>query len=417
MIFKTLQLYKSSLSGLSRDIWTLSIIMLINRSGMMVLPFMSIYLQKELGFSLAQTGALMGFFGLGALAGTFSGGKLTDRLGYYPVMFWTLLLQGMLFLVLLQAQSFWAVGIVIFITSSVGEAFRPANFVALAAYSDPENRTRALGLQRLAINLGMAIGPALGGLIATQSGYSWLFIIDSLTCIFAAFLLRFTLQPKTAATSGKATKSNGQSPYKDRRYLAFLALVLLNAIVFFQLFTTLPVFLRNEIGLLEVNIGQLMAFNCLLIVALEMPLIYSIERFWSKWTTTAIGALLCGLSFVVFNVFGWTWMIAILVMFVLTFGEILTLPFLSSLAMERSEIGNRGDYMGLYTMVYSLAHIIAPNLGMLVASNWGFGVLWYVIGGISVVTLFGLLRMRHDAGALNKPVDEVPAKPLTQVEA
>ncbi len=169
MLARTIRLYKSSSGGLSRDIWVLSTIMLVNRSGMMVLPFLSIYLRNELGFSLPQTGIVMSCFGFGALAGTFTGGKLTDRVGYYPVMFWALFVQGLMFLVLLQAQTFLTVCVVIFFTSAIGDAFRPANFVAIAAYSSSDNRTRALGLQRLAINLGMAIGPAIGDIIATQS--------------------------------------------------------------------------------------------------------------------------------------------------------------------------------------------------------------------------------------------------------
>ena len=417
MITKTLGLYKNALSGLSRDIWMLSIIMLINRSGMMVMPFMSIYLQKELGFSFTQTGLLLGFFGAGALLGTFSGGRLTDRIGYYPVMVCTLFFQGALFVVLLQAQSFWALGALMFITSAVGEAFRPANFVAIAAYSHGENRTRALGLQRLAVNLGMAIGPAIGGLIASKSGYGWLFWIDGITCMSAAALLRLTLKPKTVELQKTEKKVNGNSPYRDQRYLIFLFLVLLNAIAFFQLFTTLPIFLRNEIGLLESDIGQLIAFSCLLIVLLEMPLIYSIEKFWSKWTTTAIGALMVGCSFLLFNLLGWNWGVALIVMFVLTIGEILTLPFLSSLAMQRAEIGNKGDYMGLYTMVYSLAHIIAPNLGMFIASSMGFQVLWYVIGGMSVIALVGLIRMRTPVNKIVVRKESEQREQYAQAEA
>ena len=397
MLDKTFTLYRNALSGFSRDIWTLSIIMLINRSGMMVLPFMSIYLTNVLSFSLTQAGVVLSSFGAGALAGTFLGGKLTDRIGFYPVMVWTLLLQGVMFFILLQADTFIWICIIMFITSAIGDAFRPANFVAISAYSLPENRTRALGLQRLAINLGMAIGPAVGGLIATNGGYSWLFIIDGFTCLMAGVALKISLKPKVAHKPEVGKKVKGPSPYRDLRYLFFLFLVLLNAIAFFQLFTTLPVFLKEHIGLLESHIGQLMAFNCLLIVIFEMPLIYSIEGRWSKLQITTFGGLLVGFSYVIFNIFGWSFGIAILVMLVLTFGEILTLPFLSSIAMERSERGNKGDYMGLYTMVYSVAHIVAPTLGMQVASQWNFHVLWYLIGGITLIVCWGLIVLERKA--------------------
>ena len=393
MLANPIRLYKSSLSGLSRDIWTLSIIMLINRSGMMVLPFMSIYLRDQLGFTLTQAGTVLSVFGLGALSGTFLGGKLSDRFGYYPIMVGTLFFQGIMFLILVQAQTFLSVCLIVFFTSAIGEAFRPANFVAIAAYSSQENRTRALGLQRLAINLGMAIGPAIGGMIATNGGYKWLFVIDALTCMAAATLLWLTLKPKAHQSKTPGQLKQGVSPYRDLRYLLFLTLVLFNAIAFFQLFTTLPVFLKEHIGLQESSIGQLMAYSCILIVIFEMPLIYGLEKRWPKWSVTAVGALMLGFSFVLFNIFGWFFIVAVIMMTVLTFGEILTLPFLSSLAMERSEVGNRGDYMGLYTMVYSLAHILAPTVGMQIADNWGFATLWYFIGGLTVLTFAGLIMM------------------------
>ena len=376
MIARTLQLYKSALSGFSRDIWVLSIIMLINRSGMMVLPFMSLYLIDVLGYTLPQSGWVLSSFGAGALAGSFMGGKLADRFGFYPVMFWTLLIQGLMFFLLLQVSSFPMMCLMVFLTSTIGDAFRPANFVAIAAYSSPQNRTRSLGLQRLAINLGMAIGPAIGGIIAVSGGYSWLFIIDGITCMVAALAFRWSLPPKQHQIVKEHTTSL-HSAYRDWRYFFFLVLVLFNAMAFFQLFTTLPVFLKEHIGMMENHIGQLIAYNCLLIVVFEMPLIYSIEGRYTKWQITAWGALLIGVSFALFNILGWTILIAFVVMTILTFGEILTLPFLSSLAMERSDRGNRGEYMGLYTMTYSVAHILAPMLGMQIASNWGFDTLWY----------------------------------------
>ena len=60
-------------------------------------------------------------------------------------------------------------------------------FVALSAYSKPENKTRSVTLIRLAINLGFSAGPALGGLIITSLSYRGLFWVDGITCILAVF--------------------------------------------------------------------------------------------------------------------------------------------------------------------------------------------------------------------------------------
>ncbi len=398
MIFaRTLQLYRNSYGGLSKDIWLLSLVMLINRAGTMVVPFLSLYLTASLDFSLSQVGWVMSAFGLGSVAGSFIGGKLTDRIGYFQVQFWALFLSGFLFISLIWVSSFWMVCLMIFITTTVADAFRPANFTAVAAYSNPENRTRAIALVRMAINLGFAIGPAIGGLLAVTWGYHYLFIIDGISCIGAAILLRLMLsereasreEEKEAVTTEMPTSAATASPYRDKRYMFFIVLVILNAIVFFQLISTEPIFFRNAYGLDESQIGLLMAFNGLFIAATEMPLIYVLEKRFSKLAIVNFGTFLIGFSFWIF-----TWMppglgTAFFSVLCITVGEMLSLPFISSLAMDRTTEQNRGQYMAVFTMAYSLSHIVSPNLGMQLTDGFGFTFMWNVVTAISIVACVG----------------------------
>ncbi|MCB0644909.1 MAG: MFS transporter, partial [Phaeodactylibacter sp.] len=172
MLQRTIQLYANSFAGLSRDIWLLSFITLVNRSGTMVLPFLTVYMTAGLDFTLTQAGMVMGFFGGGSMLGAWIGGKLTDRFGFYGVMFGSLVFGGAGFIGLIFVQSFWELCIAVFILSSIADTFRPAVFAAIAAYSKPENLTRSSTLLRLAINLGFSVGPAVGGVLAATVGYS-----------------------------------------------------------------------------------------------------------------------------------------------------------------------------------------------------------------------------------------------------
>jgi predicted MFS family arabinose efflux permease len=392
MIARTVQLYRKSFSGLSREVWLLSLVMLINRSGTMVLPFLSIYLTRELGFTFGQAGYIMSMFGAGSVIGSFLGGRLTDRIGYYPVQFWSLLLGGGMFFVLMFMQSFWTIGLTIFVASIILDAFRPASMTAVGAYSKPKNLTRSISLIRLAINLGFSVGPLVGGILAISLGYQWLFILDGLTCIGAAFMFRAMLnERKVRKPQGEETEEPSpktvpvRSPYRDRLYWGFMVVVLLTATTFMQLFNTLPVYLKDIVLLNEDQIGLLMGLNGLLIAITEMPLIYALENRVARLRLIRWGALLIGAAFVVFNVLGSWLVVAIISILFITIGEMINFPFANSFAVDRSTPRNRGQYMGMFTMTFSVAHVLAPTLGMQTAQVFGFDVLWYLVGGFTVL--------------------------------
>ena len=403
-----LRLYRDSFAGLSPAIWWLALITLINRSGTMVLPFLTIYLTQALDFSLQQAGWVMSCFSLGSVAGSYLGGYFTDRVGYYRVMFWTLFLSGGAFLLLMLVKTMLWFCLAVFLLSLIADGFRPASMASIAAYAKPENRTRSLSLIRMAINTGWSIGPAVGGFLAAYAGYNWLFWVDGLTCMGAALLFRWRMREapeasRPAAVSEAAAPAKG-SPYRDRPFLLFLAVTALVAIAFFQLFATLPVFYKQEYLLNEDQIGWLMAFNGILIVILEMPMVYLAERRFSKLAVISAGAFFIGLSYVAFNFWpGWLGVL-VLGMALLTIGEILDLPFTNAVALERSDRGSRGQYMALYTISFSAAHILAPVLGMQIAAQWGFATLWYLLGGICLLGILGYhwlaprLEADHQAG-------------------
>jgi len=145
------QTYLNTFKGLSKEVWWLSLITLINRAGTMVIPFLSLYLTTDLNFSLDDVAWIMSAFGFGSLVGSWFGGKLTDKIGYYKVMYVSLILSGLLFIGMQYLETFALISIGIFVLMAVADMFRPAMFVALNAYSKPENKTRSITLIRLAI--------------------------------------------------------------------------------------------------------------------------------------------------------------------------------------------------------------------------------------------------------------------------
>ncbi|MGC4034678.1 MAG: MFS transporter [Chitinophagaceae bacterium] len=373
--------------------------MLINRSGTMVIPFMTLYLTSpEMGYSVGQAGFVFGLFGAGAFFGAYSGGRLTDKIGFYPVQLITLAGGGVLFIVLGMMKTFPSICIFTFILSFVNEAFRPANSTAIATYSKEENRTRSYSLNRLAINLGWATGSALGGVLAKHS-YQALFWVDGFTNIAGALMMWWFLKPtdQTKSKAASVAVPKHHSAYRDKTYLLFVSLVTIFACCFFQLFTNMPVYLKKEWHFSEPFIGLLMAINGLIIAAVEMAVVYSLERKGKNVFFITIGVSLVGISFLTLNIPYAGHALAIGMILFVTFGEIFSMPFMNSYWVSRTQHGNRGQYAALYTMSWSAAQTLGPMLGAQVAQVFGFWWLWWIVGSLAlfVSILFYSLYKRN----------------------
>ncbi|HRO43656.1 MAG TPA: MFS transporter [Flavipsychrobacter sp.] len=392
LMTRLLHLYKQAYHGLAPSTWWLSLVMLVNRSGTMVVPFMTLYMTQQLGYSIAEAGWVMALFGAGAVCGGLLGGKLIDKVGFYQIQIATLLGGGLLFMVLGQMRSFGAICLFAFILSLVNDMFRPANSAAIAHYSKEENRTRSFSLNRLAINLGWAFGGALGGFIASAN-YELLFWIDGFTNIGAALLLYLTLAPsKNKATRHKVVTVKNvvvRSAYKDKPYMVFTFMIILFAFSFFQIFTTLPVYYRQELHLTEMFIGMIMAINGLIIAFTEMVLIHNLEGRRHILQYIMIGVLMIAFSFMMFNIFPGAGWLAIGSMLIMTVGEMFSMPFMNTYWVTRTVNENRGQYAALFTVAWSIAQVLGPGTGAQIADRFGFTTLWWVIGGILIVSALG----------------------------
>ena len=394
MLSSLIQLYKKAFSGLSKNSWYLSMVMLVNRSGTMVIPFMSIYCIKQLHFSIVHAGIIMALFGIGSISGAFIGGKLTDKIGFYDLQVGALLAGGTLFITVSYLHSFLTLGIGIFFLGLCNDSFRPANSSAIAHYSSPENKTRSYSLNRLAVNLGWAAGGALGGFLASIN-YHLLFWVDGFTNIVAALLL-LKLMPrgKVINTINKLIeKTEKKSAYKDKEYLLFILLAMMFGLSFFQYFIMQPVFFKLDWHIDERFIGFLLALNGLLIALFEMVLINYLDGKKHTLIYISIGVLMGGIGFALLNLLPHYSIAAILIVVLVTFAEMFSMPFMNSFWVRRSSDNNRGEYAALYSMAWSTAQIVAPFVGGYIISFGGFALLYWVLASVSLITFIGYLSL------------------------
>ena len=387
MIKASISAYRNAYLGLSPHMWWLALVMFVNRAGTMVLPFMTVYLREEMHYSIASAGWEIAFFGGGAILGNFIGGKLTDRIGFYPIQFWSLFLNGVLFIVLGWMQTFGQIAACMFTIGMVGESFRPANAAAIAHYSLPGNRTRSYSLNRLAINLGFSIGPAIGGLLS----YHALFWVDGITCMLAALLLRVAL-PTTVRIHEHPigdTKRMSSSVWRDKVYMRFIFFVFVSALCFLQMFSLLPVFYKEQLDFSKPLVGALLALNGLIIVIIEMVLVFKLEGKRAPVEYISLGSLFIGLSYLLLNLPLAGLTVALIAMTAITVGEMLMFPFINTFWVNRSNERNRGQYAALFSMSFAAAQVLAPTFGSQVVQHWSYHILWYTVFVLCAIASIG----------------------------
>jgi predicted MFS family arabinose efflux permease len=376
------RLYRDAFSGLPGPVWRISFAALVNRAGTMVLPFLSLYLVKVRGFTYEQVGLILLFYGLGSVAGSWLGGRAADRFGGVPVQIWSLAGSGAGFFVLGRLEGFWPILAGIFLVSAVGDAFRPACMVSVSHRTGEHNRVRAFALLRLALNIGMAVGPAAGGMLALLD-YHWLFRMEGATCILASILLAATVRGRTerdAAEERRGRAREGMPALRDGRFLLFLGVIFVYAVAIFQIFSTIPLYMAADYGLAEDSIGLMLGLNAVLIVLFEMVLVHLLER---KDKALVIGAgclLTCGgLALVgLGNTLVW----GLFTVVVWSFGEMLARPLASSAVATLAGRDRSGEYMGWYTATFSLAFVVGPPIGLKIYDSFGGPTLMALVGAL-----------------------------------
>lgn len=397
MIKGIVKLYRQAYSGLPREAWLLFAVNLVNSSGAMVVFFLSLYLTRRLGFTPARAGQALSLYGLGSLAGGYLGGWFSDRLGSTSVQKLSLSVSGAFLIVLGQVRSAGGILPVLFLFSVAAGALYPANAASMSRVCPSELQVKGFALNRLANNLGVTIGPAVGGLLALRD-YRLLFWADGLTCLAAAVLfLVIWKRPEDQLQRAEAKRGLPQPgvarpPWRDAPFLVLMLIVVVWGAVFVQIFATFPLYMRAVYGLAEDQIGRLLAVNTILIVTLEMAIMEKI-RAYSQTRTINLSFLLLGLGIGLMPL-GRGFLYAGFTVAVWTFGEILSMPLLSALIARRASPETRGRYMGFFSFAFSLAFIVGPAGGAAVYGHLGSKALWFGCAAVSglLAIVFSALR-------------------------
>ncbi len=387
--------YINNFRGFSREVWVLTLITYINRAGAMVMLFLTKYLHENFFFTLTEVGWMLVCIGAGALFGNWIGGRLTDKIGFYTIMLASLFLTGFGIISLMFLYDFIEICIGLFIVTAIADMYKPAMYVAVSTFTDETNRTRALTLVRLAVNLGIVSGPIIAGLIIQKDNYDMLFWIDGLSCVIAITVFMLLIDEskiyKAKKRIARERIKSGlvkNSVIPDKNFIIFWFASFLTAFLFFQLFTTIPLYNSDKLKLTDLQIGLVLAFNGMLIFLFEMPLISFLER--RKLEATKI--ILLGSVFMtagfLFLLFSNTIFILVASILFITIGQILLFSFSNTFAFARAVHGQEGKYMAFYAMSFSAAQILSPKVGFSIIENFSYFSNWLIMCIFGVIGIF-----------------------------
>jgi len=370
--------YFKNFSQFSVEVKVLAITTFINRLGAMVVPFLSKYMLEELHFSYSQIGWVMVFFGVGSFLGTWISGKLSDKIGFYKVMVFSLFTSGLIFILLQFLTTFYSFCFGVLLLTTVSDMYRPAMLVSLDTYATKKERTKALSLVRSSVNLGFMFGPLIGGVIITLLDYTFLFYIDGLTCILSILLFSIYVKEKKLPYKLNTFKhlKEENSVFNDKPFLIHLVVTLITGILFFQMFTTLSLYYKEVFNFSSIESGLFLALNGVLILLFELSIVGYVEsKNINKLLVVSYGVLAMAASYL-FLLIEHSVVALVVMMIFMTIGIMFTFPFANSFVKKRSLKKQEGKFMAVFTMSYSVAHILSTKSGMTIIADYGYKANW-----------------------------------------
>ncbi len=390
-----------------RDFWMMILVNFVDRlGGSLLFPFFALYITEKFDVGMTTVGQLFAVFFISGFLGSLPGGALTDRFGRKGIIIFSLIASSFSTLLMGFVNEFQLFLLVAFISGIFTDVGGPAYEAVFIDVLPEEKRASGFGIRRVAFNLAIVIGPAIGGFIAARS-YLALFIIDAIvSAIVALMVFRLIPETKPVAREGEVQESTAQTfkgylqVLKDEKFMAFTAVCLLLWFIYMNMNTTLGVYLRDQHGLPPSGYGWLISINAAMVVLLQFPITRRIEK-KPPLLMMAVGAFFVALGLFLYGFFN-TFLLFAVAMAILTIGEMIAVPVANALVASFSPEEMRGRYSFVYGNSWGISFAVGPLLAGLVMDNYNPNWLWYGCGIIGMLAITGFLALHWNTHA--KPI-------------
>jgi len=381
-----------------RQFWLMFFGMLLSTTGAsMIWPFQMIYITEKLNVELAVVTMLVPFQSLSGITASFIAGPIIDRTGRKGVMALSLVLHGLTFVLLSQATTLWQFGVLLAMIGIFNPLYRSASDAMMADLVPPKDRVDAYSMLRMSNNLGVAIGPAVGGFIATRS-YTLAFLFAATGMIIyglmIAFLARETLPAKTSGALQPAHATHGYGPvFKDSHFLLFTLAFTFTSICATLIWVLMGYYAKNNYQIPESQYGWIATTNALMVVFFQVWVTNRAKRFPPLRVITA-GAVFytIGAGSVALATGFWGFWASMVVM---TVGELIFMPTSTTYVANMAPSDMRGRYMSLFGLSWNVASGVGTPFGGFLNRQLGPRSIWYGGGLIGVFSVIGFLLLQR----------------------
>jgi MFS family permease len=376
----------TDLRNIPRPVWFLIGGTFLNRFGTFVVTFLVLYLTQR-GYTPAQAGIALAVYGAGTFLASILGGHLADSIGRKYTIALSMFSSAATMIALASASSLPMIIVISFLAGATSELYRPAAAALIADLVEPDFRVTAYAMYRLAINAGVAAGPALAGFIAEKS-FLFIFWGDAFTSllygVFALAALPHGIRSKREDSGWGAAL---RSAFNNRVFLLFIAGTACVTLVDFQMSATFALHVRDA-GFSSAVYGALVSLNGAIIIFVEIFLTKGVQRF-HRTQVVAAGYLLCGLGFAL-NVIAFNLPLLVAVIIVFTLGEMISSAVSSAFIADIAPPQFRGRYMGMFGFAWSFGMTAGPAIG---ASLYGYSpaAVWISCGVLGLAAAVLLL--------------------------
>jgi MFS family permease len=381
-----------------RTFWIVIAITFIDRiGGSLLFPFFALYITSKFHVGMTDVGVLFAAFSVSSFAGSTIGGALTDRFGRKGIIMFGLIASSFSTVAMGLIGSFQAFFFLALFVGILTDVAGPAHQAMVADILPEEKRADGYGILRVAFNLSVVIGPAIGGLLASRS-YLLLFISDAVISLLTVILIAIFLpetKPLAHPDAPKETVAGSFAGYglvfRNVAFMLFLGAVMLQVFTYMTMNTALGVYLRNEHGTPESAYGLLLSINAAMVVLMQFPITRRITKY-PPMLMMAFGTFLYVIGFSMYGYVS-TYALFVVAMVIITIGEMVVSPVSQALVASFAPEEMRGRYMAVSGFSWGIPFAVGPYLAGLIMDGPKPYLLWYAAGFVGLLSTFAFLAL------------------------